>query len=115
MSDSTSLNCTDSQPALRSIATTSSFISTQPSSPTWMAFRRNVLSEKVKRPFARSASIVATSSASASLSSGMPPETKFVRSLFNRRSRFVRSADRSPRRRSVSGSVEKRIFVESSS
>ena len=80
-----------------------------------MAFSRSVLFEKVKRLFARSASIVATNSASASLNSGIPPDTKFVRSVFNRRSRFVRSADRSPRRRSDSGSVEKRIFVESSS
>ncbi len=61
-----------------------------------MAFSRNVLSEKVKRRFARSASIVATSSASASLNSGIPPDTKFVRSVFSRRSRFVRSAERSP-------------------
>ena len=81
-----------------------------------MAFRRNVLSEKVQRPFARSASIVATKLPPRYRSAAeCPPRRNSYARLFNRRSRFVRSADMVTRRRSVSGSVEKRIFVESSS
>ena len=80
-----------------------------------MAFRRSVLREKVKRLFARSASITATSSASASLNSGMPPDTKRMAAAVSRRSRSVWSADMSPRRRSDRGAVEKRMPVESSS
>ena len=97
------------------MTTASSPSSTQPSSPTEMAFSRSVLREKVKRLFARSASITATSSASAPLSSGMPPETKRISCAVSRRSRSVRSADMLPRSRSERGAVEKRMFVESSS
>ena len=114
-SESTSLNCTLSHPAVISIATASSFISAQPSSVSSIALRRRRFREKVKRLFFRSAAITASSSASASLNSGMPPDTKRMAAAVSRRSRSVRSADMLPRRRSERGAVENRMFVESSS
>ena len=80
-----------------------------------MTFRRSLFCEKVKRLFARSAAITASSSASAPLSIGMPPETSRMPLAVSRRSRSVWSADMSPRRRSDRGAVEKRMPVESSS